>query len=63
MVRVARTVLLAENVFGDHDKALLWLRTPDDRIAGRKPIIMLKTDAGARVVESMLWAIDEGVYS
>jgi putative toxin-antitoxin system antitoxin component (TIGR02293 family) len=63
MVRVARTVLLAENVFGDPAKSLLWLRTPDERIGGRKPLSMLRTDAGARVVESMLWQIDEGVYS
>jgi len=63
LVRVARIVALAENVFGDHAKALLWLRTTDDRIGGRSPLSMLQTDAGGRLVESMLWQIDEGVYS
>jgi putative toxin-antitoxin system antitoxin component (TIGR02293 family) len=63
MVRVARTVAQAETVFGDHAKALLWLRTADDRIGGRTPLNMLQTEAGGRLVESMLWQIDEGVYS
>ena len=63
MVRMARIVALAEEVFGNHEKALLWLRTPDDRLAGRNPLSMLQTEAGGRVTESMLWQIDEGVYS
>jgi putative toxin-antitoxin system antitoxin component (TIGR02293 family) len=63
MVRVARIVSLAENVFGDRTKAWLWLRTADDRIGNRTPLSMLQSDAGGRVVESMLWQIDEGVYS
>lgn len=63
MVRVARIVALAENVFGVHAKALLWLRSADSRIGGRSPLSMLQTDAGGRLIESMLWQIDEGVYS
>src|SRR5580700_4693020 len=63
MVRVARIVSLADHIFGDHSKALLWLRTEDDRIGGRRPLSMLQTDAGGRVIESLLWQIDEGVYS
>jgi putative toxin-antitoxin system antitoxin component (TIGR02293 family) len=63
MVRVALIVALAENVFGDHAKALIWLRTADDRIGGRTPISMLRTGAGGRLIEGMLWQIDEGVYS
>jgi putative toxin-antitoxin system antitoxin component (TIGR02293 family) len=63
MVRVARIVALADDVFGDHSKALLWLRTEDDRIGGRRPLSMLRTDAGGRLIENMLWQIDEGIYS
>ncbi len=63
MVRLALIVALAENVFGDHAKALIWLRTADDRIGGRTPMSMLKTEAGGRLIEGMLWQIDEGVYS
>jgi putative toxin-antitoxin system antitoxin component (TIGR02293 family) len=63
LVRVARIVALAESVFGNHTKALLWLRTADDRMSGRSPLSMLQTDAGGRLIESTLWRIDEGVYS
>jgi putative toxin-antitoxin system antitoxin component (TIGR02293 family) len=63
VVRVARIVALAETVFGNHDKALLWLRSPDDRIGDRSPLSMIRTDSGGRLVEDMLWQLDEGVYS
>jgi putative toxin-antitoxin system antitoxin component (TIGR02293 family) len=62
LVRVARLIALAEQVFGDRTKALLWLRTEDDRMGGRNPLSMMQTDPGGRFVESMLWQIDEGVY-
>jgi putative toxin-antitoxin system antitoxin component (TIGR02293 family) len=63
MVRVARIVALAENVFGNLEKALLWLRAPDDRIGDRNPLSMLHTESGGRLVENMLWQLDEGVYT
>ena len=63
MVRVARIVALADNVLGNHAKALLWLRTADDRMSGRNPLSMLQTEAGGRLIEGMLWQVDEGVYS
>ena len=53
----------AEQVFGSHDKALLWLRTADERLNNRTPLSMLPTEAGGRVVESMLWQIDDGIYA
>ena len=63
VVRVARVIALAESIFVDPAKALLWLRTPDDRLANRNPMSLLQTEAGGRLVENMLWQIDEGVYS
>jgi putative toxin-antitoxin system antitoxin component (TIGR02293 family) len=63
MIRVARIVALAENVFGSLEKALLWLRSPDDRLDDRNPLSMLHTESGGRLVENMLWQLDEGVYS
>jgi putative toxin-antitoxin system antitoxin component (TIGR02293 family) len=62
-VRVARIVAMAGEVFGSPDKALLWLRSPDDRLANRTPLNMLHTESGGRLVESMLWQLDEGIYS
>jgi putative toxin-antitoxin system antitoxin component (TIGR02293 family) len=63
LVRVARVVALAEEVFGDREKALLWLRSPDDRIGNRSPMSLLQTESGGRLVETMLWQIDENVYA
>ena len=63
VVRVARIVSLAAEVFGNSAKALLWLRSADERMAGRSPLSMLRTDAGGRVVESRLFQIDEGVFA
>ncbi len=61
-IRVARILSMAEQVFASHEKALLWLRTPDDRLKKRTPLSMLPTEAGGRVVEGMLWQIDDGMY-
>lgn len=62
-LRVARSVGLAESIFGNREKALLWLRSADDRLNGRSPLSMLRTESGGRLVEEMLWQIDEGIYT
>lgn len=61
--RMTRIVALAVQVFGDRGKALSWLQSKDDRINGRTPMSMLHTEFGGRVVENMLWQIDEGIYA
>lgn len=62
-VRLARILALAEQVFGNREKALAWLRTPDETLHDRTAISMLDTEIGGRIVEKMLWQIDEGVFS
>jgi putative toxin-antitoxin system antitoxin component (TIGR02293 family) len=62
-LRVARIVGLADRVFGSRRKALLWLRSADDRLDNRTPMQMLANESGGRLVESMLWQIDEGIYT
>ncbi len=63
LVRVARVVALAGRSLANHEKALLWLRSADDRIGNRSPMSMLRTESGGRLVETMLWQIDENVYA
>ncbi len=63
LVRVARIVALARDVFGTMEKSLLWLRSPDDRIGDRTPLSLLQIESGGRLVETMLWQLDEGVYT
>ncbi len=60
-VRLARLVALAEEVFGDEAKAARWLRRPKRRFDGRTPMDLLATEAGARLVEEMLYQIDYGM--
>ena len=62
-IRVASIIRLADKVFGNHDKAMGWLRGEDDQLGGRTPLSMLQSEAGGRMVESMLWGIDEGFFS
>jgi len=59
-VRIARVTSLAEEVFGDDAKASRWLRKAKTRFEGRSPLEMLRTEAGARLVEEMLLQLDYG---
>ena len=60
-VRIARILALAEGVFGDHEKALRWLRKPKRRFENRSPLELLVTDVGSRAVEELLYQIDYGM--
>jgi putative toxin-antitoxin system antitoxin component (TIGR02293 family) len=59
-VRIARLTALAEEVFGEDAKASRWLRKAKTRFEGRSPLEMLRTEAGARLVEEMLLQLDYG---
>jgi putative toxin-antitoxin system antitoxin component (TIGR02293 family) len=63
VVRVARILELADKIFGSHEKAMGWLRDPDERYENTAPLYMLDTDGGGRLVEKLLWRIAEGVYA
>ncbi len=63
VVRIARILALAEQVFGSHEKALHWLRKPDSRLRQRSRLSMLTTESGGRVVEEMLWQVEEGMFT
>ena len=60
-VRVARLAALAEKVFGDAEAGMGWLRATKIRFKGRTPIEMMMTEIGSRVVEELLYQIDEGM--
>lgn len=59
-VRIARITSLAEEVFGEDDKAARWLRKPKMRFEGRTPFELLRTEAGARLVEELLLQFEYG---
>lgn len=63
VVRVARLVLYAVEVFADEALAAEWLREPNGALGNQVPLEMLATDAGARLVETTLDRIAFGDYS
>ncbi len=61
LVRVARILALAEETFGNPDKAGVWLRRPTALLGGEAPLQWLDTDEGARAVENVLGRIAHGI--
>ncbi len=61
--RLAHIVSLAEKVFGQREKAFLWLRLPNVDLNKTAPIDLVRTETGARIVEDALLRIEYGVSS
>lgn len=60
VVRLTRIQALAEDVFGDIEKANRWLREPLGILDGKPPLEVARTESGARVIEQLLAKIDWG---
>lgn len=61
--RYARIFALAEQVLEDRDAAREWLHDKQIGLGGRSPIELMRTEAGAREVESLLTRIEHGVLA
>ena len=61
VVRVARVVALCEKVFGERERSWRWLRSAKRQFQGRAPLQLLATEVGARLVEELLYRVDEGM--
>ena len=61
LLRARRILDMAANTFGGQDKAGIWLRRPSAILSGERPLDLLDTDAGTRMVENLLGRIDHGV--
>ena len=59
-VRLTRIQALAEDVFGDVEKANQWLRQGLRILDGKSPLELARTDSGARVIEQLLAKLDWG---
>lgn len=59
-VRLMRLQALAEETFGDQDKANRWLRRPLIELGGESPLVVAQTEAGVRVIETVLGKIAWG---
>jgi putative toxin-antitoxin system antitoxin component (TIGR02293 family) len=62
-LRLARIAVQAERVFGAPDKAHRWLRKAKRELQGETPLAYLASEAGARVVEEMLFRIEHGIFA
>jgi putative toxin-antitoxin system antitoxin component (TIGR02293 family) len=63
LARVVRVAQAAEDALGDQENAARWLRKPNRALKGNRPIDLLESDLGARMVERALGRVEHGVYS
>ncbi len=63
LARVVRVAERAEEVLGAREKAGRWLRKANRALQQRRPLDLLESDVGARLVERVLGRIEHGVYS
>jgi putative toxin-antitoxin system antitoxin component (TIGR02293 family) len=63
VMRLSRLLEHATNVFGDIEKARVWLKFPQRGLGGAVPLDYAETEVGAREVDNLLGRIDYGVYS
>ena len=61
LTRVVRVVARAEEAIGDCAKAKRWLRKPNRALQGRRPLDLLATGVGVRIVEQLLGRIEHGL--
>jgi len=63
LLRIARILAIAEEVFEDRENAREWLCEPNPVLNMEKPLSLLDTDIGTRQVDDLLMRIEHGIYS
>jgi putative toxin-antitoxin system antitoxin component (TIGR02293 family) len=63
VVRFARLMGKAVEVFGSAENARKWLTSPQIGLGGAIPLAYADTEVGAREIEDLLGRIEYGVYS
>jgi len=61
LLRIVRVMAVAEETFGNREKAAAWLRRHTTALAGERPLDLLDTGEGAREVEKLLGRIGHGI--
>lgn len=62
-IRILRIQTIAEDTFGDKGKAAVWLRRPLAELNKQPPLDVAQSEAGARVVETILGKIAWGAVA
>jgi putative toxin-antitoxin system antitoxin component (TIGR02293 family) len=63
LTRLARVAVRAAEALGSSDKGHRWLGKPNRALDGKRPMDLLATEVGARLVEDVLGRIEHGVFS
>jgi putative toxin-antitoxin system antitoxin component (TIGR02293 family) len=63
LLRLARVVSRASEVFDDRATAVDWLKSPNAALRGNVPLSLLDTDIGAESVLDTLGRIEHGVFA
>jgi putative toxin-antitoxin system antitoxin component (TIGR02293 family) len=63
LLRLARVVKRADEVFGAIELALDWLKSPNAALSGTTPLSLLDTDIGTESVLDTLGRIEYGVFA
>ena len=63
IVRFARLLGRATEVFEDEDAAREWLKSPAVAFSGESPLSFADTEVGAREVEFLLGRLEHGVFT
>lgn len=63
LVRLARAIARANEVFDDPVAAVDWLKTPNAALRGNAPLSLFDTDIGAENVLDTLGRIEHGVFA
>ncbi|MBC7980503.1 MAG: DUF2384 domain-containing protein [Armatimonadetes bacterium] len=63
LVRYARLLGIANDVFESQDAGRAWLAAPQFGLGGQMPLEYARTEVGAREVESLLGRIEHSVFS
>ena len=61
--KFAEVLAMATRVFGSKDDAEAWMERPALGLDGRKPIDLISTPAGLKLVEDFLVQMEYGVYA
>ena len=62
-IEIAETISKGLSVFEDSDKLSRWLQKENRALQGEKPIELLNTPTGIKIVNKLLGRIEEGVYT
>jgi len=61
LLRLVSLVAMADETFGSHEKAMIWLNRESRALNGETPLSIADTGQGARAVETLLGQIAHGI--